>query len=416
MKSFLVFSLFLFSLSVFSTGATVEKWPNGRVKKQFTVDKNGLKQGTYIEYSESGKILKRYFYVDDMPHGGFQVYIPESETKISGKYNKGILDGPYTVVQGKSVMKQLWSKGEMIKVGKVSTYPKALKDMQSTLDFIYKVGEGGTSNSLKLKDWNIGHTGSGELGTFRKKALQRLLAYRYICDVPWIGLTLDEKYNEYAQEASKLCKANGGIDHHPPKPADWSKKDYDFAHKGTASSNLASGQRDIARTVDAYMDDSDKSNIDRVGHRRWCINPRMGKTGFGYESKMSAMWSFDKSGKAPKMDFVSYPARGYMPIEYFSAKHAWSISPLKTRLNKNMKPKINIYPLDKNHIKGKPLEISYMNVETGGFGSGACLIFLPKNAQVKHDVRYWVEISLDGAKKRPSTDFEFLVHFIDIKK
>lgn len=55
--------------------------------------------------------------------------------------------------------------------------------------------------------------------------------------------------------------------------------------------------------VDSWMEDGDDYNIDRVGHRRWLINPKMKYTGFGAVSgnrgTYSAVYAFDtKNSKA----------------------------------------------------------------------------------------------------------------------
>ena len=87
--------------------------------------------------------------------------------------------------------------------------------------------------------------------------------------------------------------------------------DDEIGYEGTSRGNLYMGSEDIVAQVRAYMDDSDASNIDAVGHRRWCLNPRMVKTGFGQTGKFGAMYAHDNSRrKIPEYDFVGYPAPG----------------------------------------------------------------------------------------------------------
>src|SRR5436190_12942763 len=104
----------------------------------------------------------------------------------------------------------------------------------------------------------------------RESALRRLNAYRYLagldCDV-----VLDEGLTESAQAGAKLCEKLGKIDHRPANPG-LPEDEFQKGLKGTSTSNLAWGVRSLVQCVDIWMDDSDRGNIDRAGHRRWCIN------------------------------------------------------------------------------------------------------------------------------------------------
>ena len=74
------------------------------------------------------------------------------------------------------------------------------------------------------------------------------------------------------------------------------------------------------------MDDSDPTNIDRVGHRCWCLSPPMAATGFGHVKGFTAMWAFDKSRKPePDIAFISVPPAGYMPAPWMGTHWAWSV-------------------------------------------------------------------------------------------
>src|SRR5262249_22794081 len=128
--------------------------------------------------------------------------------------------------------------------------------------------------------------------TETEKGLARLKAYRYLCRIPYEDFALDEEFNKYAQAASKICNELGRLEHKPTNPGG-PEDEFKMAFKGTSSSSLAFGDPTIAAAVDGWMDDSDKDNIDRLGHRRWCLNPKMQKVGFGRTGKFSAMYCFD---------------------------------------------------------------------------------------------------------------------------
>jgi len=152
-------------------------------------------------------------------------------------------------------------------------------------------------------------------GSDREQALALLNVYRYLCDVP-CDVTLDEVYSEKATAAAEVCARLGRLDHAPPNPG-MPEERYQLGREGAGGSNLFGGGG-MPSSVHGYMNDSDPGNIDRVGHRRWCLNPRMGKTGFGAYGNYAAMWSMDGSRtEVPDFDFVAFPPRGYMPVEYF---------------------------------------------------------------------------------------------------
>ena len=85
-----------------------------------------------------------------------------------------------------------------------------------------------------------------------------------------------------------------GMEHKPKKPAGVSQEFYQLAYEGTSSSNLGQGYRNLSTAItDGWIDDGDTSNIDRIGHRRWCLDPRMQATGFGHagsDTRMCRKW------------------------------------------------------------------------------------------------------------------------------
>ena len=124
---------------------------------------------------------------------------------------------------------------------------------------------------------------AGELteGTV-ENALNALNFIRYIAGIN-ADVTVDPEYAEKAQAGTTLLTEVGNLEHTPKKPSSVSQEFYDLGYQGTSSSNLGWGYSNLADAViRGWMNDGDSSNIDRVGHRRWCINPTMGATGFGH--------------------------------------------------------------------------------------------------------------------------------------
>ena len=99
------------------------------------------------------------------------------------------------------------------------------------------------------------------------------------------NVTLDDDYNQMAQAASLVNYVNDELTHFPEQPADMDNSLYEQGKAGAASSNIAWASWDTQTFKDSlingWMADYNDSNVDRLGHRRWCLNPQMGKTGFG---------------------------------------------------------------------------------------------------------------------------------------
>ncbi len=245
-------------------------------------------------------------------------------------------------------------------------------------------------------------------------ALNRLNAYRYLCGV-WPEVTLDPEHTAFAQAAAEICEKIGRLDHNPPNPG-MPEADYQKAATGAGRCNLFAGGGPDS-SINGYMNDSDPGNIDRVGHRRWCLNPRMGATGFGHAGSYSAMYAMDGGGSSKPVDIVAYPPPGYMLSRYFSPGYAWSVSLNPGVWHVADDEKVEVTVCEASHFgaadpkkKGKPLELNYRHVDHGGFGMALCIIFRPAEVDTSPGHRYWVEIKgLAG----PRNSLEYLVEFTD---
>ncbi len=140
------------------------------------------------------------------------------------------------------------------------------------------------------------------------EATQTLNVYRFLCGVP-SEVEPDAGFSKNAEDAALACKANGGLSH--------------GLGRSTDKCNLSS-MGDVVRSVPQYIDDAGENNRKVRGHREWCLNPPMGKVGFGSGGdSYSAMWCMDGSGK-PVRGIWSYPGRGLFPLEYLHG-NAWSL-------------------------------------------------------------------------------------------
>jgi hypothetical protein len=165
-------------------------------------------------------------------------------------------------------------------------------------------------------------------------------------------------------------------------------------------------------SVDDYMDDSDPTNIDCVGHRRWCLNPAMRRVGFGTADAFHAMWAFDRSGKAPRgMAAVYYPPQGFVPVDLCEAHHAFSIILLRGGAPKTESLHVNVRKLDDDYIpEGDPLTLDHCQVAQDGPPTGPCVVFRAPSIEVAPGRRYLVEVSFDGGK---SQEHRYVVEFTE---
>jgi hypothetical protein len=104
--------------------------------------------------------------------------------------------------------------------------------------------------------------------------------------------------------------------HFPPPDA----KCYTAAgSQGTSTANLGWGNPTAADAMDQYM--IDRGNEQTFGHRRWLMNPSLGKVGIGYYAgggpygSAQCLGVFDGSGSGPSPAWVSFPPPGFVPLE-----------------------------------------------------------------------------------------------------
>jgi hypothetical protein len=317
--------------------------------------------------------------------------------------------------------------GAVLALEGVPTYPRTLDDLRRGLDAVnnavpapFDVAAAGGKNAGPSAGPNGNAAGNAKTEPATNAdavaAVRRLNAYRFLCGLP-SNVTLDPDQTFYAEAAAKLLKAVGKLDHTPANPG-VPEQEYKDGYNGTSHSNIfmASNSPPIAASVDAYMDDSDASNIDRLGHRRWCLNPAMQTTGFGKYEQFSDMWSMDsRRPNSGDWDIVAYPARGFMPTEYFSAHHAWSLILNDRRLKApDSDVDISIRPLADSLHPGSPLELDFKAVETGGYGGGPAIIFRPKSLDISSGHRYGVEIKGVSTTAGTPITIRYVVEFVDL--
>jgi uncharacterized protein YkwD len=221
---------------------------------------------------------------------------------------------------------------------------------------------------------------------FLEDGLNAINYVRYLAGLP-DDVTLDATYNSRAQHGAVLI-AVGEFAHSQPKPADMAQAFYDVANAATSSSNLGWGYSSLWAFNFSCMDD-DGSNMDRVGHRRWLLNPPLQKTGMGYASSRTDTYVFDWSRSvAVAYDAVKWPCAGPFPIEMFGVEVPWSITlnpALYTwtagtaghtvTLRRESDGRTWTFTSADTNKNGE-----YFNFETSGYGVANCFVFRPDPA------------------------------------
>ena len=222
----------------------------------------------------------------------------------------------------------------------------------------------------KLEEKPIGRA-PYSLGRLDKKTMQSALntinQIRYIA-----GL-----YIKLAQGASVVSAVNGQLTHTPSKPYGMSDVLYRIGAEGAAHSNLAMGYTNIdSGIVLGYMNDGDSTNIDRIGHRRWILNPSMKSIGFGFYNNFSATYAHDGAfGNSPEYGVI-WPAMN-MPTEYINSDFPWSIS-LGYEVNpSDVKVELTRYRDNKTWQFSNTHSDGYFNVNNANYGLSGCIIFRP---------------------------------------
>ncbi len=258
-------------------------------------------------------------------------------------------------------------------------------------------------------------------------AVNRLNALRRIAGLP--AVEADSTLNENAQYGAVLLATEGvTFSHYPAQPSDMEDAFYEKALAATSSSNIYGGVS-LSYSVDGFMDDSDSSNVDRLGHRRWQLNPTMGKIGFGYAENANARYRryvtekvFDRSGAGCEYDFISWPASGNFPSSQFEEHVAWSITLNPTKYETPVEADITVvlsresdgavWTFRGSNTYTASYSGEFFNVDTAGYGVSNCIIFRPDGIEV-YDGVYTVQVYGLKDKSGNAVDFAYKVDFFD---
>jgi hypothetical protein len=413
-----VLVLVLISVSSFAGSSTaaerIDTYPGGGKRAVYTLDdagrydgpfqrfhpngsphiagsyRNGQIHGEYVERDASGGLVHAASFADGKLHGGHQQYV--GRTRIRDEvWLHGTLIAPKSAAQIRARLDEI-SKLPVRTVGKVPAAGAFVKAV--------------VNDAARHSD--------------RERAVRRIMTYRYLCDLPYEDIALDRTQIAHVVAACQMLRKVGKLAHKPENPG-MTEAEYKFALKGTSSSNLHRSTRlSVPKSIDAYMFDSDKANIARLGHRRWCLNPSMQKTGIGSAGNFTAMWSFDRTRRnIPDYQYVAFPPRGLMPATLVKNEHAWNVSlnPTKFSKPKQEAVKVKVYPAQLSfrgpslEKASTPLKLDFFAVNLMGFGIPNCIIFRPEGVKTSSGSAYWVAITGLKTTAGKAASVEYLVAF-----
>lgn len=241
-----------------------------------------------------------------------------------------------------------------------------------------------------------------------QSALNMLNTIRYIAGLSY-DVTLNEVYTEQVQAGTMLDAAVGTLTHTPSKPDDMSDELYELAYSGTSSSNLAWGYGSLPEAIrHGWLEDGDSFNIDRVGHRRWLLNPTMKATGFGKTASFTGIYAFD--GCFQSTDQVSvWPAQN-TPLDFFGSVYPWTYS-TGTEETGDVEVILKRDNTDEEWRFNKDASDGYFNINNDGYGLTGCVIFRPNDISYNAGDTFQVSI-----KNLQDGDVSYTVHFFDLSQ
>lgn len=420
------------------------RYPDGSPKQVFSVDQDGRRHGAFTELFPDGETKVVANYQHGKLHGPAKRHYDGGRIRTRATYVEGKLNGAFVEhAENGQITKQLTFRN-----GKLHGSCRRFEDGQLVRDefwiddrlLIPRMPEITKQTVQAIRSMPVETVGelpplppalakavqSPPAQQNRQDAVRVLMGYRFLCGVPYEDLKLDRTYIAYNVVACELLNTIGKMTHEPSNPG-WPQPQYELGLKATNSSNLYTWSRpgssappSMTAGVASWMDDSDEGNIQRLGHRRWCLNPKMQKVGIASSGKFCTMWVFDQSRPdVPDFDFVAFPSAGLTPTNVLEKHLAWhvSVNPKKYKPPQKDKIKVRVRPAQIDVARGeltrseRPLAIDYFNVDVAGFGIPNAIIFRPDSFRVTAGSAYWVEITgLVDSKDKP-TSIEYLAAF-----
>lgn len=269
-----------------------------------------------------------------------------------------------------------------------------------------------SENPSTKSPYKAGHLSDESL----HNALNLLNFIRYVAGVP-ADVTLNPDYIDLAQAGMLVNCVNNQLSHTPTKPSGFPDELYEKGKTGCGKSNIAWNYGNMAQSLlNGWMYDGDSSNIAKMGHRRWVLNPSMTQTGFGAVGAYSAMYAHDSKGGSIT-DYVAWPARN-MPIELMNGSGTpWTLS-----LGSDYKPaeRSQVTVTLKNVSTGKTWSFAekkqdgYFQINNDWYGMQNCIIFRPNSISYGKNSQFHVTVTGLKNKAGEAATISYNVDFFSL--
>jgi hypothetical protein len=401
----------------------VEKHDDGTPSVRYRTDAQGRKDGPYEEFFPGGKSKVKGAYAAGEKQGNWTTRGKNGKVVESAAYRKGVLDGPYTLNHptGRPRLKGKYRDGafagpltvynEKGKPERTVTYARPRGEVEKAWAALYsRPAPPAYAAEPKLDP----PYAAGELSPESLNAAMKMTQlYRYLSGVPWQDMRTDPALCERAQHGAVLLTKLGQLTHTPTKPADMDDAFFKLGYAGCNQSNLHQGQGSVVDAVHGFMDDSDASNVQAIGHRQWVLAPGLQRVGFGAAGGFVAMHVLEARPAPTPRGFAAFPGDGYYPRELVRPHYAWSVhfDKSKVRVTRDAVG-VTVKRLDDLYAEAEEVPASVVNVAEGGAG-GVALIFRVELKSVDAG-KYWVSVRgvTDGGGRPAPLDY--IVDLIDM--
>lgn len=428
-----VLSVLGLTLSFVTGGASVaggaevtEKYDDGKPKLHYRTDNKDRRTGTYEEFYPNGKIKVRGQYTGGKKSGQWSTYSENGKVHESAGYRNDLLDGPYSwhFPSGKPVMRAQYRNGQLC--GPVMTldetgnivhrisYPRPRDMVERVYNSLYYT-ETPPTHFTTEPTWNPRYKAGVLAPDTLEAGLNVTKLYRYLSGAPWETVSIDSDMCDLSAHGAALLARLGELTHTPKKPSDMDAAFFERAYRGCNEANLDMSDGSPATAVRSFMNDSDETNVDRVGHRQWTLSPGLQRIGFGSAGNVVSMYV---DGRVTQFDydFIAFPGEGFYPRSLIETSFAWSLflNSAKSKLGGSLK--ITLQKLDEHYQpEGDPISAKVIATpaELDLSFRWYAIVFKPELASL--DVaRYWVDVQGIQTVAGAEAPFGYLVDFIDI--
>jgi antitoxin component YwqK of YwqJK toxin-antitoxin module len=404
-----------------------EKFDDGKIHLRYNTDAKDRKNGDYLENFPGGKVHIRGSYTSDKKSGTWTTYSEDGKVTEIASYRNDQLDGPYqyNFLNGSPELKTVYHGGQI--AGVINTFAENGKPVFSlsypiawdAVQKAYHTWSPAERNGPKMleephseKPYKPGKMADES----QQAALKYLMLYRFLSGVTVANMGIDADYAVKAQYGAVILAKIGHLSHTPDRPDDMDEAFFKTAYAGTSSSDLAQGPEDLFGSIDLWMDDSDESNIAKVGHRQWILMPSVQKIAFGYADRFSSLYVFDGTKRSVmNWSFISYPGPGFYPHSMLRKDAAWSIS-LNSQRCKVGDPnsvQITISTLDEHFAVTDTATADIVGIPQSPTSDWPCIIFKP-NIKFFGVGRYVVQVAGIKTSTGAPAPLSYLVDVVDM--